>query len=463
VRIDVSSSERRTHLTVRRGSPTLEIEVLDSNFEPAGAGVGEIDVLLDPGLYEIRFREGSSYENRLVKVELGPNAVEPPHFQPASPAPVEQTSTTHEYHQEPVLQASGNIERDCAAPGPETGGILVMVRNVRGQDELPFPPDLSRQFSILNAQLEPLDPHGDAWQGDRQAGWALWSRAVLPGGYAMRIEDGEPDSEVLLQSLWVDEGWQTMLFVPNTPDGPAAELATVHVVRVGQWSPWDEGSTVAVALESVLEGLRTGRSVVPDDLGQLFHAKFVNPFLGIAAAHALLLDPRPSLAQLQTVVGNLERLLPQNPDVIALAHRATAAGATVQATESVVWPPMMYIGYRALLRADAARPGVITDGSAAEDAAARVRISGLWTTWAAEEASFGSRARDIGEAIGLVSEEPNPATERLLAYVDGAAEIHGKRPAEILNQKSMKQLALATGLPSATVRSAVDKLKADLQ
>jgi hypothetical protein len=458
----VSTSESHAHLTVQGGGPTLEVEVLDSNFEHVGSGVGNLNLAVAPGLYEVRFREGSAHESRLVKVEPGTTTVDPPQLETSSPAPVDQTVTTHEYHQQPVVDASGAIASDCAAPGPETGGLVVMVRNVRGQDDLSFPSDLTRQFAVLDANLKPMSD-GPTWHEDRQAKWALWSRAVVPGGYALRIKNGESPGESLYQSIWVDPGWQTMVFIPNTPDGPAAELATVHIVPIGQWTPWDEGSTVAVALESVLDGLRNGRSVVPADLNELFHAKFVNPFLGIAAAHALLLNPQPSLRQLKSVIGNLERLLPQSPDVVALGHRARAAGVKLKPRGGVVWPPIMYAGYRALLRADASSPGVISDGSRAESAAPLVRISGLWTTWVAEEATSRTRAiaRDIGETIGLV-DEPDPAKDRVRTYVRGAARVRGVSESDILDQKSLKQLALATGLPSASVRGAVSSLKDDL-
>jgi hypothetical protein len=251
-----------------------------------------------------------------------------------------------------------------------------------------------------------------------------------------------------------------MVFIPNTPDGPAPELATVHIARVGEWVPWAEGSTTAVALESVLDGLRSGRSVVPSDLADLLDAKFVNPFLGIAAAHALLLDPEPSIELLTTVVGNLKRLTPKNPDVLALAHRARKAGSAMTPEEGIAWPPMMYIGYRALLRADAGMPGVIADGSRAETVAASLRVASLWTTWAAVEAG----ARDAPSAIPISEQairEADPATARVLAYVQGAAKVRGVSEDNVLDQRSVRQLALATGLPSATVRASVSKLKAE--
>ena len=453
----MSNSEAQARLTVPTTSSTLEIEVLNSNFELVGSGVGGLDASLAPGLYEIRFREGSEHESRLLKVGAGPRVVEAPSFQPASPAPVSDTSTTHEYHQQPVIDANDAIANQCAGGGPESGGLVVMVRNVRGQDNLEFQ-DPSGRLSILNSRLEPLGSPGN-WQVEEQSGWALYGRAVVPGGYALRSEGG---AEPIHQALWVDDGWQTLVFIPNTKTGPALDLATVHIARVGQWSPWDDGSRTAIALESVLDGLRSGRSVIPEDLNELFHAKFVNPFLGIAAATAMLLNPKPSLPLLKTVLDNLEQLLPKNPDVVGLGHRALAAGAEIQPREGVEWPPLLYANYRALLRADANRPGVIADGSQAESAAARVRVSGLWTTWAASRRGRARASIDI-DVIGNAEEESDPATARVRAYVEDAARVRKQRPVEILDRKSLKQIALATGLPSAAVRASISKLKVDFE
>ena len=456
----MSSSEGKARIRIARGSSTLEIELVDSNFRPVGSGIGELDVSVDPGVYEIRFREGDAKESQLLKVEPGTQEIPPP--------PLE--STSFESHQEPMLEATRTIETDCASPGPETGGIVVMVRNVRGQEDLPFPPDISTRLSVVDTSLKAVDPTNKRWQQgathptDQRIGWALWQAAVKPGGYALRIANSSIHEQTVFQSIWVDPGWQTMIFIPNATDGPATDLASVHIVRVGQWNPSDEASSLAIALESVLAGLREGRPVVPDDLERLLHAKFVNPFLGIAAAHALMLEPRPSRKRLTTVTTNLQRLLPQNPDVIAVAHRARFNGANVNPGRHVTWPPMMYVGYRTLIRADAGDSGVIRDGSPAEDAAVHLLISGLWTTWNAEPKISKSRAiaRDIGEAIGILPEEYDPETQRLAAYVKSAAEVRNVSQQEILKDPSVKQLAVATGLTSGKVRGALKDLQAGI-
>jgi hypothetical protein len=238
-----------------------------------------------------------------------------------------------------------------------------------------------------------------------------------------------------------------------------AELATIHIARVGEWVPWDDGSGTAIALESVLAGLRDGRPVVPSDLDQLLYAKFVNPFLGIAGAHALLLESHPSAKRLKTVIGNLQQLLPESPDVAALALRAGPDRVDVK-PKPVAWPPMFYAGYRAVIRADATNPHALVDNSPAEDVAARLRIAGLFTTWAEPKAAAASRSG--GPAIGAIdptADPLDPATERVDAYIQSAARVQQTSPEVILRKRSVTQLALATGLPSASVRTAVHELE----
>jgi hypothetical protein len=454
----MSTSEPTSRLTVRNPSSTLEIELLDSNFASVANNVGALDVSLEPGIYELRFREGSEHEERLLKVESGPLLLDAPQFETASPAPVAQTRTSHEYHQQAVVDASRLIGAQCEAAGPAMGGVLVMVRNVAGQDDLPFPKDLHRRISVTDSTLAPIFGPNKQWQVEPGAGWALWSAALPPGGYTLR-NDAADEPEVLHQALWVESGWQTMVFIPNTADGPLPELATIHIVHAGEWVPWDEGSASAIALESVLAGLRDDRPVVPSDLDRLFEAKFVNPFLGIAAAYALLLKPHPSKRLLKTVVGNLERLLPESPDVAALSYRARKFGASVK-PRPVGWPPMFYVGYRALIRADATEPAVLVDASPAEDVAARLRVAGLYTTWAEPKPAAASRSGGLAiDALNVSPEFADPATERVHAYIQSAARLQDTSPETILKKRSVTQLALATGLPTGSVRAAINQLK----
>src|SRR5215207_11592034 len=117
-RIAMSRSEPKAQLRIANAAPTLEIDLVDSNFAPVAAGVGGLEAAIEPGLYELSFREGTSERTQLLKVGAGEaRTVEAPQFDPASPAPVEGTSTTHEYHQQPVLEATSELaaERSSSA------------------------------------------------------------------------------------------------------------------------------------------------------------------------------------------------------------------------------------------------------------------------------------------------------------------------------------------------------------
>jgi hypothetical protein len=460
------SSSKRSHLTIQGGSSTLQIELLDSDFSTVATGTGALSVHVSPGLYEVHFRDGASYESRIIKAEGATVTVEPPRFLTESPAPLEGTSTSHEYHQYAVSEASQRVANE-AAHAPLLGGLIVMVRNLRGADDVPFPSDLPKRLGILDAQGK-APPVKQDWQIDATQHWAIWSNSLPAGGYTLEISGPDAASTSIRQSLWVDRGWQTLLFLPNTAEGIEADLATVHITKLGQWSAWNEAGAIAVALENVLAGLRNGRSVVPSDLNDLFHAKFQNPFLGIAAAHALLLDPSPSTRLLTTVVKNLARLLPENPDVFALEHRAYDHGAKVTVRKGLSWPPLLYAGYRSLIRADAADPGVILDGSPAETAAARLVLNGIWTTWTEQQPDLVA-SRGVGAILGeadlrwdpMVVPEGDPATERLRSYVTGAAELQGVTTEEILGRRTLGELALATGLPSGAVSMAISSLRSE--
>jgi hypothetical protein len=461
----VSSSDRSL-LTIKSGSSTLQIELLDSNFSTVATGTGSLNVELAPGLYEAHFRDGSSAESRIIKAEPGSVVVDPPTFATESPAPLEATSTSHEYHQQAVVDASERVASE-AANASSLGGLIVMVRNLRGADDVPFPADLPKRLQILDAQGNKLPVKHD-WQLDAAQHWAIWGNPLPAGGYTLEISGPNVASTRIRQSLWVDPDWQTLVFLPNTAAGVEADLATVHITRLGQWSAWHEAGAIAVALENVLAGLRNGRSVVPSDLNDLFHAKFQNPFLGIAAAHALLLDPTPSTRLLTTVVNNLARLLPDNPDVFALEHRAHDHGAKLAVRKGLSWPPLLYAGYRSVIRADGAEPGVILDGSPAETAAARLVLNGIWTTWTEQQPELVA-SRGVGAILGeaelrwdpAVASESDPATERLRSYVSGAAELQGVSTDEILGRRSVAELALATGLPSGAVSTAISSLRSE--
>lgn len=438
----MSGSRRRARVTVESPLDALEVTLLDSRFGVAAHGFGGLDARVEPGLYELQLRAGPTEETKLLKLEAGDVHNERNVFLDIpSPAPLDGTTTTREPHQ--------HAARDAVARLGPHDGIVVMVRNLRGED---FPLD-RKTLNRLQVVGKTLEPAPGKWEADRRQGFATWAARTGPGGVALRLaarsSDGVPTYEY--RPVWVAPGWHVLVFVPNTRAGPAPEQATIHLARRGlPWEPWNESAGIGRALDLALFGLRKGRPVVPRDLLRLLlRTKFRNPMLGVVGAHALLAQPKPDFRLFDTVLGNLRNLLrPDHPDVAGLAwlgeerrHRPRARKPIPLAP--VRWPPTFLTAYEALLRLDALRPGTLARGSAAERAAAQLDLSGVWTSWAEARRRAGSEqaAREA-------------AHERVEEYVRGVATLHRIDETEALGRVNERQTALTVGLPlGVTVRA----------
>ena len=443
-------------LRVSSSLHALEISVWDTSFKRVARGFGKLEEPLPPGTYEVEFRAGA--EVRRVSVELrageGTHDVVAPQFAIASAAPVEGASTSFETHRDPAIRASESLRQ---APAGQ-GGLIVMVRTLRGQAADHLDPVGLATLSVVRPDGSDVDAEPGGFTKTLDQGFAIWKGALPPGGYALRTtREGRRRD----QALWVAEGWQTLVFVPNTPQGPAPDLASIHMAPLREgWQQFE--SHVGLALELSLAALRDGRGVVPRDLlNLLLHAKFVNPMLGIVGGHTMLLQRQPDLELCAKVITNLDRLVPGHPDVVALGARLQLREERSPAPPppgGVVWPPMLLPGYGALLRLDADEPGVIADGSPAEQAAATLIVNGVWSAWQPPV------ARRPDEVAGPPRDEAaDPAVTRVEEYIRRFASVHDLGRANALEHVSERQVCLATGLPTATVRRAMAAVGAELR
>lgn len=437
---------------IRLSSPgeSTEIVVIDSCFKTVAYGLAEVDAVVAPGVYQLEYRAGPAVERKLVAIHPGTTYEELDiHVAMPSAAPIDHTSTSREAHQAIASELSQQL-----AEGAGSAGLVVLVRNLRGAEPLALDPGAIAGARVADRDGRPLDGSGD-WHFHDSDGWASWSATLDPGGYVLRTASSDELSHVQLeQSVWLCEGWQTLIFVPNTADGPTFSGSSIHMARLHEpWTPWED-TEANLALEAALWGLRGGRSVVSKALVDLLlHSKHDNPMLGIVGLHALLLHPADSSKRVGRVLDALEDLVPGHPDLAALAwlaeeHAAARAGRSPRPAAPaapVDWPPMMRAGYAALLRLDALAPGAIVDGSAAEGVAAGLVYRGTWTTW---------RAR-----------EPEPVhfdsvvTDRVASYLSSIAEVHGISRADALEDRAdPQQISTATDLPRASVKRALAKL-----
>jgi hypothetical protein len=479
---------------------SVELSIVASDFRLVATGMGRLSADVPPGIYQLVARAGPIIDRKLIRLDPGAlyrdDAVAVAY---PSPAPLPETSTSHEYHQIAAEVAAAEIAR---AEGPPSG-LVIVVRDVRGQEGPPLDAGDIAGFGLLDESLRPVQGFEQGWKINAKDAVATWGGRLSPGGYALRTDPARftgarrpITNRAIDQSIWLSSGWQTIVFLTTGPGGPQASAASIHITGLNLgWSRDETG--VGHALELANLGLREGRSVLPDDLlNVLLGAKFVNPMLGIVGAHSLLLRPEPDSRLLDVVLNNLEDLVPGHPDVLALRwiaanraadrSRADAAAARVPAG-GVWWPPMLLPSYRGLIAMDASHRNAIADGSPAELAAANLLVQGLWTTWkpilttdaiaadavgAERPPPAGAHGVAVADLLPTLARKPSliegitrtdPAAARVAAYLGGLAALEGpiglpRRFAEL----SPQEIGLATTLPVATVDRALAHIAAAL-
>src|SRR5205823_4885209 len=121
------SSSEQAHVQVSSPMTSLEFALVDSQFREVGRGTGALHVDVPAGIYELEYQAGPSLGRRLINLEPG-QVYEDREIQLEfpSPAPIDGTSTSHEFQQD----AARNASQTSSAPGTGPASLVIMVRNL---------------------------------------------------------------------------------------------------------------------------------------------------------------------------------------------------------------------------------------------------------------------------------------------------------------------------------------------
>ncbi|MEV0439647.1 hypothetical protein AB0I46_11935 [Streptomyces spectabilis] len=427
-------------------TPSVLVTVTDEALREVAHGMGTIETTVTPGIYRIEQRFAGAVATRFVEVGDEAFTERLPLPRVPAPVPVRRTATTHDEHRAAALRWSRQSTHRTGAPS-----LMVLLRNLRRASRLdPYALQLTAESGAA------VDGGEVGWRVDEQQGWSAWSGPLAPGGYRLRLRRPSGEGLPLAQALWVSEGWTTLVFVSNGPRGAQPQHATVEMAPLGTgWSPVDE--ELGLAREAALSGLRQGIDLISDQqLLPMLDSQRVDPFLGVVGAHAMLLDHKPDLRRLDEVVRRLAPHLPGHPDVAALRTLTDGPSARVAS------PPMLAASCRLLIEADAADPGVIEDGSPAEDAAERLVGRGVWTTWLEQErwpGTLGPRGGPVPRGTAGARPLASDVVGRVQAYVQEIADLEGRAVADVLHDVPRDELCRRTGLPHRPVERAIEGLR----
>jgi hypothetical protein len=456
-------------LTVTAGDEGTELFVVDGDMRLRGRGRAVLDVTLPPGVYSVRAAAGGETAEQMVVLRPGgPQQLSFPQLRFASPAPLEETATCHEYHAEFAEQESRTI---CAKPGAGSW-VFLMARMWRPSDR----PVADRSNPAAGVILRTLDgqevfdfsrarfeDYANFPDKDPCAGGTV---AVNPGLYL--LERPSAGGQRLTQTISAVPAWQTQVFLlhpaPDVKGSPALDRTTVFLSDRRDWQapcPSFHRTSLDRRLSELARlGLVGERQVLSDRVVQeVVKGKFRDPFLGLFGAHLLLLKAttppeRMALArQLEVILTTLRNLFgPGQPDVEALALALGGA----QASGVFPFPPVLRRSWALIVDATVTRPDLVPRGSLASAVADRLLADEPWLVWM--EPSFVTKGPVATEAVPVVPRQQNPFDDplgrQLLAAPRATPLPKGGSPG-VASGRELHRLVRTLGLPRARVEEEV--------
>jgi hypothetical protein len=314
-------------LTIDAADMATEIFVIDGDMNLVERGMGRLVTKpLPPGIYKVKARAGSQTLEQHVVLQSPNQRLRLPRFQFASPAPLADTSQTHEYH---MAAAERESRRTHAQIG--NGSRLFLLAREWTPDTRGWTADAraalkprstqpARGLSLLREDGKELVDIAAAGVTDAAPTdpWSACNIVLDPGAYRLVLKTPE---RILEQTVVACRGWQTQVFLTMADAGDArfADLSNASIL-MGSGSGVDVGDERLRWTEYARLALANQRKFLSDDVRSLLKEKFENPMHGIYGAHLLLLEPKPDLQALSVAIGHLRRLVGRDhPDVEALA------------------------------------------------------------------------------------------------------------------------------------------------
>jgi len=345
----------------------------DGHGEVIEQANGHIEQDLRPGLYTVRVERAGRLVEQVLRHEQGTSAqIHAPLRESA--APLFGTLGTHEYYAYTSADWSRKDTRQpLGAPARATGRLFLFLR--ASDQQRYHGDDLGSNLLLMDAHGLPYSYLTPSERESNATGWTAFSAAAEPGIYYLRYSLDPRE-----MPLHVFPGIHTQLFVTYERRLRFETAAILMPFAHAAFQPDDE---IAVAADAALGGMQQGkRNFLPDRyMRTLFDDVFVDPMLGLLGTHLLLQRADQAWERIELVLGNLEQLLPNSPDVDAL--RVIAAHRYDKPMPNVVFehPPMLRHGFEAVLRLVATYPQLLPEFGLLEAAGLRLLVDSPLSSW----------------------------------------------------------------------------------
>jgi hypothetical protein len=347
-------------LHVQAGSPLAEVFLIDHEFALKERSIGDLDVEVEPGVYNVKARLGDATVEQLVVLNQDQELDLRDELSLASPAPIEGASPAHESAVRVAAEESAKVARRIG----KGAQIFLLTRSESGQSPL-IELTLHRRNGKLIEDL--------AVSGSSAAGRTV---SVDPGTYFLRWDDSSGIAAE--QAVQAVKGWQTQVFMLD--EAPAGSEPGRHHVSVQMSrSHFDPDDEMLRRTEEARAALADERKVASKEANEALFAKADNPILGLFGAHLMLLaqdavekaadeESLQDTERVQAPVGfdqtlfdtavrNLRRLLgAAHPDVMALSTKTSNPPKRMSPLSA---PPLLWRSWLLLVEASNDSPELV--------------------------------------------------------------------------------------------------------
>jgi hypothetical protein len=380
-------------------SQDIQLVVYDALDNPVFQGEGGAALTLPPGLYTVRWSYAGRLEEQVVR--LPQVQLLNWHVKRSTPAPVPDSLDTHEYYS----AYNGDIYNDMntgetlGQPGLLNSRLYILLRphsamEYRGED-------IAAGLRLLDANLLPLFELG-ARSRRENSGLLLCTLLAQSGAYYLEYREPSegpfnPAVGSRLFPIQLFPGWQTRLFLFSEKGRPNFSSASLSLLRMDyQGSYSSERRRADAAADMALSSLQNNTPSLPKEIERgLLSGKFDNPLLGLLAAHFVLQHPDSSQTNpseearlrdlTQQLFINLDDLLPQSPDVLALRYKAALRFSGDERfpdpTAQPKHAPLLRASLDALLQAESRGLSVIEEGGLIELLAPNLYYDSPWASY----------------------------------------------------------------------------------
>lgn len=361
-----SRSEKHIPLSIKAPDEGTEIFLVNDSFERIESGIGNLNKNVFPGLYKIRFRSGTTQEDRFLEVSANRKKV---FFQEKKPLAFEATTPllntkNDDSHHRRIAEKESRRTYFSAGKG---SSLFLFIRH----PEMGIGQNPAEGITLHSLEGSKIADKENGVHNNADGCWSLCIE-LDPGTYRLRVDTGMLG--IFEMFVVTCNNWQTQLFgMTSEFTSEQKEIETkrltrlllkttsVHMTKGGKgFNPASESNRLAELAKIALE---TGRTAVDEQLFEkMVTINIDNPMFGIYGAHQLLNARRPPYKVIDSVAEKLERLLGPHPDVVSLwlgKNRKRKQRKAVALSS----PPMLFRSWELLTRESIRRNSVVPEGS----------------------------------------------------------------------------------------------------